>query len=77
VVSGTQHALMALEKLETKRALAILQDVSGKLDILHAKFPGLNLIPANVEAEVIDFEGNSKQIQKLVDKADQLLTRQS
>lgn len=72
-VTGTQNALMALQKKDPKKALAMLQDVSGKLDILLAKYPGLSLLPANVEADVYDFDGDSKQVKKLTDAADDLL----
>jgi hypothetical protein len=72
-VTGTQNALMALQKKDSKKALALLQDVSGKLDILLAKYPGLSLLPANVEADVYDFDGDSKQVKKLIDAADDLL----
>lgn len=72
-ITGTQHALMALQKNDTKKAMVLLQEVSGKLDILLAKYPGLTLIPANVEADVYDFEGTSKQVEKLTDAADDLL----
>jgi YfdX protein len=72
-VTGTQNAIIALQKKDAKKAMALLQDVSGKLDIMLAKYPGLNLIPANVEADVFNFDGNSKQVQKRVDEADKLL----
>jgi ABC-type glycerol-3-phosphate transport system substrate-binding protein len=72
-ITGTQHALIALDKNESQKAMALLQDVSGKLDILLAKYPGLNLIPAHVDADVYDFEGDSKQVEKLVEEADDLL----
>ncbi len=72
-ITGTQHALMALKKDDTKQAMALLQDVSGKLDILLTKYPGLNLIPANIEANVYDFDNDAKQVEKIVDAADDLL----
>jgi len=72
-VTGTQHALMALQTNDTKKATALLQDVSGKLGILLAKYPKIDLISANVEAEVDDFDSDSAQVQKMVDQADTLL----
>lgn len=72
-VTGTQNALMALQKNDPKKAMALLQDVSGKLDILLAKYPALNPIPANIEVDVFDFNGDSKQVEKLTDAADDLL----
>ena len=53
--------------------MALLQDVSGKLNTLLAKYPDLDLMPANVEVDVYDFDSDSKQVQKLVDVADHLL----
>jgi hypothetical protein len=75
---GTNHALLALHKKDSIKAMSLLQEVSGKLDVLLAKYPGLNQIPANVEAEVDDFETNgkeadAKQVQKLIDQAGELL----
>lgn len=72
-ITGTQNALMALQKKDTKKTMALLQEVSGKLDILLAKHPDLSLIPANVEADVYDFDGTSKQVEKLTDAANDLL----
>ncbi|MFA5923338.1 MAG: YfdX family protein [Methylococcaceae bacterium] len=72
-VTGTQNALIVLQKKDTKKAMTLLQDVSGKLDILLAKYPGLNLIPANIEMDVIDFNGDSKQVEKLTNAVDDLL----
>ncbi|HSN22982.1 MAG TPA: YfdX family protein [Methylomicrobium sp.] len=78
VIMGTNHALLALQKKDSNKAMSLLQEVSGKLDVLLAKYPGLNQIPANVEAEVDDFETNgkeadAKQVQKLIDQAGELL----
>ncbi len=72
-ISETQNALMALQKKDTKKAMSLLEDVSGKLDALLAKYPGLNLIPANVEADIYEFNGTAKQVEKITDEADNLL----
>jgi len=72
-IAGTQNALIALQKKDSKKAMALLQDVSGKLDILLARHPGLVLIPANVEADIYDFDSDSKQVAKKVDEARKLL----
>lgn len=79
-IIGTQNALLALQKKDTKKAMKLLQEVSGKLDIVLAKYPDLNLIPAGVEADVNDFETNgkdadAKQIQKLLDQTVALLDK--
>jgi hypothetical protein len=72
-ITGTQNALIALHKNDAKQALVFLQEVSGKLDILLAKYPGLNLIPANLEVNVYDFDNDAKQVEKIIDAADDLL----
>jgi len=72
-VTGTQHALLALQTNDTKKATALLRDVSGKLDSLLAKYPKIDLIAANVDAEVDDFDSDSAHVQKMVDQADILL----
>jgi ribosomal protein S7 len=72
-IAGTQNALIALQNNDTGKAMAVLQDVSGKLDVLLAKYPGLTLIPANIEADVDDFDGDPKEVDKIVDEAARLL----
>lgn len=72
-LAGTEHALVALRKSEPQKALALLQDVSGKLDILLAKHPGVGLLPAEIDARVYDFDADVKQVEKIVDAADDLL----
>ncbi|WP_031436696.1 YfdX family protein [Methylobacter tundripaludum] len=72
-VSGTQQALMNLEKNDPKAALAILQDVSKKLSIILAKNPDLALVSADIEADIFDFEGDAKAIKKELKQADDLL----
>ncbi|MGR9114288.1 MAG: YfdX family protein [Gammaproteobacteria bacterium] len=72
-IQGTRNVLLALHNKDDKKALTLLQDVSGKVDILLAKNPSLALLPAEVSADIYDFEGDSKQIEKLVDEADDLL----
>jgi len=72
-ITGTQNALIALHKNDAKQALVFLQEVSGKLDILLAKHPGLNLIPASLEVNVYDFDNDAKQVEKIIDAADDLL----
>lgn len=79
-ITGTQNALLALQKQDSKKAMALLQEVMGKLDIILAKYPNLELIPANVEADVNDFELNDKdaganQVQTLLDQTEALLAK--
>jgi hypothetical protein len=70
---GTQQAVGALEKNDGKKAISILQTVSGKLDILLAKNPALALIPADIETDISDFQGDAKTIEKAIGEADNLL----
>ncbi|MDD5275640.1 MAG: YfdX family protein [Methylovulum sp.] len=72
-VSGTQQALLSLENNDTKTALTLLQDVSKKLAAMLAKNPGLALLPADIEADVFDFEGDADAIKKEIKQADDLL----
>lgn len=72
-VLGTQQALMDLEKADTKAALSLLQDISKKLAIILAKNPGLALVPADIEADIFDFEGDANAIKKELKQADDFL----
>lgn len=72
-VSGTQQALMDLEKNDPKAALAILQDVSKKLAVVLAKNPDLALVSSDIEAEIFDYEGDANAIKKELKQADDLL----
>lgn len=72
-LSGTEDALMALDKNDSKSALATLQDVSKKLDTLLSQNPASAMITADLEADIIDFAGDSKTLEQTVKKADELL----
>ena len=72
-IVGTQQALIALEKNDTKAALSVLQDVSKKLDIILAKNRDLALVPADMEVDISDFEGDAKTVKKELKQADDLL----
>ena len=73
VESETQKAIVALENKDTKDAVTILRGVSSKLDNLLAKNPGLALVPADVEADVFDFEGDNKEVANAIDEVEKLL----
>ncbi|WP_305909030.1 YfdX family protein [Methylomarinum sp. Ch1-1] len=73
VIQETRNALLAFQKQDSAKAMALLQEVSGKLDILLARHPDLKLIPANVEADVYDLDSDPEQVAKMVDTADDLL----
>jgi len=69
----TQKAIIALENKDTKGALTILQDVSGKLDAILAKYPGLALVPVSIKTDVSDYDGNTKEVAFTIYKAVNLL----
>ncbi len=73
VIDGTRQALSALRKKDNAKATTLLEQVSGKLDILLAKHPDLQLIPADVEAQVYDLDSSPEQVSEMVDTADDLL----
>ncbi|WP_347986474.1 YfdX family protein [Methylomonas sp. AM2-LC] len=70
---ATQQALLDLEKNDAPSALAILQDVTKKLDKLKLDNPTLVLVVAGVEIDVIDFKGNAKVVEQKVKQASELL----
>lgn len=72
-ITGTQQALLDLEKNDTKAALSILQDVSKKLADVLANNPDLALVTADIDADIFDFEGDSDTIKKELKQADNLL----
>lgn len=72
-LSGTEEALMALDKNDSKTALATLQDVLKKLDTLLSKNPASAIITADFETDIIDFTGDSKTLEQTVKQADELL----
>jgi YfdX protein len=69
----TQKAIVALDANDPKSASAILKGVAGKLDNLLAKNPGLELVPAEVDADMIDFEGSNKEVSNAITMAEDLL----
>jgi urease gamma subunit len=72
-VTGAQNALMALKNNDSKRALALLKDATKHLDVLLAKKPQSNLMPAIIDADIYDFDSDTKQVEKLTNTANQLL----
>lgn len=72
-VSGIHQALEALDKNDMKRAFFSLQTASEKLDTVLAKHPVLTLIPADVEVDVSDFQGDAETVKKAIDEVDDLL----
>jgi hypothetical protein len=73
VIMGIRNALIALQKNNNNAALASLRQVSDKLNAVLAKYPAAGLIPAQAETDVYDFEGDAKEAQKMIDRAEDLL----
>ena len=72
-VSGTQQALIALEKNDAKMALAILREVSKNLLVILDKNPALALVTAEIETDNLDIEGNANTAKKELKQIDDLL----
>lgn len=53
-IEETRKALEALEKGQSKQALAALERATGKMDILLARYPDKALLPVSYKVEVID-----------------------
>lgn len=73
IAADTQKAILALDKKDTKEAVTILQGVSTKLDTLPTKNSEMGLVPADVEADVYDFDGTNQQVSNVIDEAETLL----
>jgi len=72
VLSGTEQALSALLKSDSKKAAQLLQSVAEKLDILSAKNPEAAFIPADFSVTVEEFEGDEQTVKKLLNTIDDL-----
>ena len=72
-VLGSQQALLNLEKNDAPAALNNLQEVSKKLDMIVTANPSLIMVAADIEVDVIDFDGNAKAISQKVKQAAELL----
>jgi hypothetical protein len=74
-LSSTQQALIALEKNDTKAALAILQDLTKNLPVFLDKTSAraLALVTAEMEADILDFEGNVNTVKKELKQIEDLL----
>jgi hypothetical protein len=72
-LTGTQNALMALKKDDRKLAIALLKEATKQLNMLLAKYPHSNLIPALVDADLYEFDSDTNQVEKLLNTANELL----
>jgi hypothetical protein len=72
-LTGTQQALMALEKGDSKLARSLLETVSSKLAVILAKDPAMALVPAELEADIFDYQGDPATIKTAIKQADNFL----
>jgi hypothetical protein len=72
-LNDTREALKALDDKDTQKALSVLQGVTGKLEIILARDPGLTLVPAGVNAVSYSIIGSPDDIEKLKQQAKDLL----
>ncbi|MFA5985515.1 MAG: YfdX family protein [Methylococcaceae bacterium] len=72
-VNGARNALLALKKNDSKLAMEMLLDTIRQLNVLRAKFPQDNLIPAIIDADIYDFDSDAKHVENIVKNANTLL----
>ena len=65
----TKSALAALDGKDTARALAMLAEVTGKLELIVAREPTLALAPVDVRTIVHDLFANTETIEAMTDEA--------
>jgi len=71
----TQNAIGALDKGDKAAALAALEKVGGKLEIVLARAPDLALAPVDVTTQTLDIYADVKAVRKAVDEAVKLLKK--
>ena len=71
----TQNAIAALDKGDKAAALAALEKVVGKLEIVLARAPDLALAPVDVTTQTLDIYADVKAVRKAVDEAVRLLKK--
>jgi hypothetical protein len=72
-IQDTQAALKHLDEGKTKEALAALQRATGKLDIILARDPKLELAPAGVSVVTYDVQGGLDAVKKARQQAEDLI----
>lgn len=75
-LTGAQNAFIALKKNDRTRALALLKNASEQLNVLLAKYPHTNQIPAVIDADIYDFDSNTQQVEKMLKDAHGLLNNE-
>lgn len=72
-VKGTQDALAALQHGEKDKAIAILTQVDGKIDLLLAQYPDDKLIPVDDSVDDFNLVSNLVAVKKARKEAKKLL----
>lgn len=72
-LDDTRAALKALDDKDSKKALSILQGVTGKLEIILARDPSLKLVPAGVTAVTYGVIATPDDVRKMRSQAEDLL----
>jgi len=70
---ATETALFAIQKKQAKHALAALEVASGNLHLMLARDPELNLVPLDINIEVLEGTHDLKTIKKLQDELEGLI----
>lgn len=73
-LDDTRTALKALDDKDSKKALSILQGVTGKLEIILARDPSLTLVPAGVDVVTYSIIGSPEDVRKMRNQAKDLLS---
>ena len=74
-LAATRDAIVALEKKDRKAALAALEKVIGKLEIILARDPKLALAPVDVMTYMLDVHADVASVKKAVDESISLLKK--
>jgi len=72
-LDATQAALRELESGKKQKALNLLAEAIGKLEVITTAAPDLSLAPVDVSVIVRDNPGDVKDIEKAIDEAGDLL----
>jgi hypothetical protein len=72
-IQDTQAALKHLDESKTKEALAALERATGKLDIILARDPKLELAPAAVGVVTYDVQGGLDAVKKVRQQAEDFI----
>ncbi len=72
-IQETQEALRHLDDGKTKEALVALERATGKLDIILARDPKLELAPAGVGVATYDVQGGLDAVKKVRQQAEDLM----